>query len=284
MTRVGVIGLGLMGSGIAEVCARAGHDVRVVETTAATLDAGLDRLARSLDRGVARGKLTAEDADAARARVTGGTDLGELADREVVIEAAVEDEALKLDLFRRLDAVVASPDAILASNTSAIPISRLAAATASPGRVIGLHFFNPAPVMELVEVIPALQTTPATVDAARAFATGLGKTCVTAPDRAGFVVNALLIPYLLAGIRMLERGEASAADIDTAMRLGCAHPMGPLELCDLAGLDTVASAARSLHREYGEALYAPPPLLLRMVDAGMLGRKSGRGFHAYESA
>ena len=281
-TRVGVIGLGLMGSGIAEVCARAGHDVRVVETDGAALAAGLDRVRASLDRGVDRGKLTAEDAAAALARISGDLELQHLGDRELVIEAAVEDEALKLDLFRRLDAVVGDPGAILASNTSAIPISKLAAATANPGRVIGLHFFNPAPVMPLVEIIRAIRTSDETAARSAAFVEGLGKTGVAAADRAGFIVNALLVPYLLAGIRMLESAYASAHDIDAAMRLGCAHPMGPLELADLAGLDTVVGAARSLHREFGEPLYAPPPLLLRMVEAGLLGRKTGKGFYEYE--
>lgn len=281
-TRVGVIGLGLMGSGIAELCARAGHDVRVVETSDAALGAGLDRVRASLARGVERGKLTADEADAAFARIRGSVELQHLADRELVIEAASEDENLKLDLFRRLDGVVVDPRAILASNTSAIPISKLAAATSDPGRVIGLHFFNPAPVMALVEIIRAIRTSDDTAARSAAFVQGLGKTGVAAADRAGFIVNALLVPYLLAGIRMLEGGYASAPDIDAAMRLGCAHPMGPLELADLAGLDTVVGAARSLHREVGEPLYAPPPLLLRMVEAGMLGRKSGKGFYEYE--
>jgi 3-hydroxybutyryl-CoA dehydrogenase len=279
--RVGVIGLGLMGSGIAEVCARAGHDVRAIEMDAGPLAAGLDRIRESLARAVERGKVARLDAEHARQRITGGTGLDELADSDVVIEAASENEALKLDLFRRLDAVVRDPDALLASNTSAIPISRLAAATGDPGRVVGLHFFNPAPVMTLVEIIPALGTGERTLARAAEFVEGLGKTGVQAPDRAGFIVNALLIPYLLAGIRMLEGGHASAEAIDTAMRLGCGHPMGPLELADFAGLDTVASAARSLHREYGDPLYAPPPLLSRMVDAGRLGRKTGNGFHRY---
>jgi 3-hydroxybutyryl-CoA dehydrogenase len=214
-------------------------------------------------------------------RVRGGLDVAELADRELVIEAASEDEALKLDLFRRLDDVVGDT-ALLASNTSAIPISRIAAATGAPERVIGLHFFNPAPVMGLVEVIPGLRTSPEITRRAVQFVEHLGKTPVVAPDRAGFIVNALLVPYLLAGIRMLDTGNASADDIDAAMRLGCGHPMGPLELADLAGLDTVAAAATSLHREFGEAQYAPPPLLQRMVESGLLGRKSGAGFHRYD--
>ena len=280
--RVGVIGLGLMGSGIAELCARAGHEVRVIETDARALAAGLERVRRSLDRGVERGKLTAAEADAAADRITGSVEFADLADRQLVIEAAIEDETLKTDLFRRLDAVVTDPSAIIASNTSAIAISKLAAATTQPGRVVGLHFFNPAPVMELVEVIGSLSSGPDTLARADAFVRGLGKTTVVAPDRAGFIVNALLVPYLLAGIRMLDGGHATAEDIDTAMRLGCAHPMGPLELADLAGLDTVVAAAASLQREFAEPLYAPPPLLLRLVEAGRLGRKSGTGFYEYE--
>ena len=278
--RVGVIGLGLMGSGIAEVCARAGCDVRAVDVVEDAVTAGLDRVRASLARAVERGKLPSAGSEAAFARIDAGTDLEALCDCELVIEAASEDEAVKVGLFRRLDGIV-GPDAILASNTSAIPISRLAAATAHPERVIGLHFFNPAPVMGLVEVIAGLHTATHTRERAEGFVRSLGKTAVAAPDRAGFIVNALLVPYLLAGIRMLDTGGASADDIDTAMRLGCGHPMGPLELADLAGLDTVAAAAKSLHREFGEPLYSPPPLLLRMVESGMLGRKSGRGFHTY---
>ena len=273
ITRVGVIGLGLMGSGIAELCARAGLDVVVVETGTATLDAGLVRVRASLDHAVERSKLDAAAADAAIARLTGVTAIESLADRELVIEAAAEDEALKLDLFARLDALV-DPSAILASNTSAIPIARLAAATARPERVVGLHFFNPAPVMQLVEVIPSAATSAECVESVRAFAERLGKTTVRAPDRAGFIVNALLIPYLLDGIRMLERGDATADDIDTAMRLGCGHPMGPLELADLAGLDTVAAAASSLGLD-------PPRALTELIAGGRLGRKSGRGFYEY---
>ncbi|MBN9239070.1 MAG: 3-hydroxybutyryl-CoA dehydrogenase [Micrococcales bacterium 70-64] len=278
--RVGVIGLGLMGSGIAEVCARAGFDVRAVDIDEDAVAAGLDRVRGSLARAVERGKLPVAESEAALARIAAGTEIGALGDRDLVIEAASEDEAIKVGLFRRLDGIV-GPDAILASNTSAIPISRLAAATARPERVIGLHFFNPAPVMALVEVIAGLRTAESTRQRAEDFVRALGKTAVAAPDRAGFIVNALLVPYLLAGIRMLDTGRASADDIDTAMRLGCGHPMGPLELADLAGLDTVAAAAESLHREFGEPLYSPPPLLLRMVESGMLGRKSGRGFHSY---
>ncbi|CAN5269053.1 3-hydroxybutyryl-CoA dehydrogenase [soil metagenome] len=280
---VGVVGLGLMGSGIAEVCARAGLEVRAVESGEAALQAGLGRIRASLARAVDRGKAGQEEADAASARIRASTELTDLAGCDLVIEAIVEDQAAKLELFGRLDAILGA-DAILASNTSAIPIGVLSGATSRPGSVIGVHFFNPAPVMQLVEVIPALRTDERTVERAREFVRSVGKTAVAAPDRAGFVVNALLIPYLLSAIRMLETGHATADDIDTAMRLGCAHPMGPLELADLAGLDTVASAAWALHREHHEPHYAPPPLLQRMVEAGMLGRKSGRGFFSYDAA
>lgn len=278
--RVGVVGLGLMGSGIAEVSARAGLEVRVAEAGEVALEAGLARIRASLHRAVERGKATREEADAALARISGSPDLAPLADCDLVIEAVVEDEAVKIALFRQLDELL-GPEAVLASNTSAIPIGVLAAATSRPSSVIGLHFFNPAPVMELVEVIPALRTSPETTERATAFVASLGKTAVRAPDRGGFIVNALLIPYLLSGIRMVESGMASAEDVDTAMRLGCAHPMGPLQLADLAGLDTVASAADALHREFGEPHLVAPPLLRRMVEAGLLGRKSGEGFYRY---
>lgn len=273
ITRVGVIGLGLMGSGIAEVSARAGLSVLVVETDHGRLESGLDRVRASLARAVERSKLEASSAEEAMSRIAGAIELDALADRELIVEAASEDEVLKLELFARLDRI-ADPSAILASNTSAIPIGRLAAATARPERVVGLHFFNPAPVMQLVELIPAAETSTETLERIRRFATDLGKTPVQAPDRAGFIVNALLIPYLLDGIRMLERGDATADDIDTAMRLGCGHPMGPLELADFAGLDTVAAAASSLGLE-------PPALLTRLVAAGDLGRKSGQGFYRH---
>lgn len=271
-----MVGLGLMGSGIAELCARADLDVVAVETDETRLEAGLDRVRDSLARAVDRGKLDARAAERARTRIVGALAVEALADRDLVIEAASEDEALKLELFARLDAL-AGPSTTLASNTSAIPIGRLAAATTRPDRVVGLHFFNPAPVMGLVEVIPAASTSADTFERARAFAIRLGKTPVRAPDRPGFIVNALLIPYLLDGIRMLERGDATAVDIDTAMRLGCGHPMGPLELADLAGLDTVAAAARSLGLE-------PPAALARLIAAGDLGRKSGRGFYDHRVA
>ncbi|MFH8572449.1 3-hydroxybutyryl-CoA dehydrogenase [Streptomyces sp. NPDC017993] len=280
--RIGVVGCGLMGSGIAEVCARAGRDVIVVETGRAAADAGLRRLTGSLDRATAADKLSAPDRDAALARITVTTDLEALADRDLVIEAVAEDEAAKTAVFERLDATVRRPDAILATNTSSLPVIRLAAATARPQQVIGLHFFNPVPVLPLVELVPSLLTGEDTTRRARSFAADvLGKEVVQAADRAGFIVNALLVPYLLDAVRMAESGVASAADIDRGMRLGCAHPLGPLALADLIGLDTTQAIAESLYEEFREPRYAPPPLLGRMVDAGLLGRKSGRGFHTY---
>jgi 3-hydroxybutyryl-CoA dehydrogenase len=283
ITRVGVIGAGLMGSGIAEVCARAGLDVLVREISDAALAAGRARIEKSLDRGLAAGKLTAADRDAALGRLSYGTSLGDLADRDLVIEAATENPEIKSALFAELDEVVKRPDAILATNTSSIPVVEVARATTRPARVIGLHFFNPAPVQQLVEVIPSVLTGQDTAARARAFVTEvLGKTAIGAPDRSGFVVNALLAPYLLSAIRMLEAGHATAEDIDTGMTLGCAHPMGPLKLADLIGLDTLKAIADSMYAEYKEPLYAAPPLLLRMTAAGLLGRKAGRGFYDYQ--
>ncbi|GES28105.1 3-hydroxybutyryl-CoA dehydrogenase [Streptomyces angustmyceticus] len=279
---VGVVGCGLMGSGIAEVCARAGREVHVVETGPAAADAGLRRITGSLERAPAAGRLSAGDRDAALARITVGTDLAALADRDLVVEAVAEDERAKLAVFTRLDEVVRRPDAILATNTSSLPVIRLAAATARPQQVIGLHFFNPVPVLPLVELVPSLLTGDDTVRRTHSFAADvLGKDVVRAADRAGFLVNALLVPYLLDAVRMAESGAASADDIDRGMRLGCAHPLGPLALADLIGLDTTRAIAESLYEEFREPRYAPPPLLSRMVDAGLLGRKSGRGFHSY---
>jgi len=278
---VGVVGSGIMGSGIAEVAARRGCDVVVREVDAAAAAAGRDRVVASLDRAVAAGKLTGADRDATLARLRFTASYDDLADRDIVIEAVVEDEAEKTAVFQALGKVVRA-DCVLASNTSSIPIMKLAAATEGQDRVIGMHFFNPVPVLPLVELIPSLLTSEATLERAQAFAADrLGKRTVRSKDRAGFVVNALLIPYLLAAIRMLESGFASAEDVDAAMVAGCAHPMGPLALADLIGLDTTAAVAASMYAEFKEPLYAPPPLLLRMVEAGLLGRKTGRGFHAY---
>lgn len=280
--RVGVVGCGLMGSGIAEVCALAGRDVLVVETSRTAADAGLERITRSLARAAAAGKLTDAERDTAVGRIVVTTDMTRMADRDLVVEAVAEDERAKLEVFARLDATVQRRDAVLATNTSSIPVIRLAAATSRPEHVVGLHFFNPVPVLPLVELVPSLLTAEETARRAREFASDvLGKQVVRARDRAGFVVNALLVPYLLAAVRMAESQAASAEDIDRGMTLGCAHPLGPLALADLIGLDTVQAIARSMYAEYREPLYAPPPLLARMVDAGLLGRKTGRGFHTY---
>jgi len=282
--RLGVVGCGQMGSGIAEVSARAGVDVVVVEEAPEAARAGRERLERSLARAAKAGKLTQAEAEAALGRITLTTELEALGGSELVIEAIVEDEAAKRALFQRLDAAVGDA-AILASNTSSIPIARLANATARPEAVVGLHFFNPVPVLPLVELVRSLSTSPTTAARARAFAEGqLDKHVIDAPDRAGFIVNALLVPYLLSAIRMVEAGLASPEDVDTGMTKGCAHPIGPLALVDLIGLDTTLAVAESLHAELADPASAPPPLLRRMVDAGRLGRKSGQGFFVYPKA
>ena len=282
LDRVGVVGCGLMGAGIAEVAARAGAEVVVVEADEAAAKAGRARVERSLATAVARKKLADDEATAVLGRIQVGPDMDALADRQLVVEAVPEVETIKVETFRRLDDVVDDPNAVLASNTSSIPIMKLAMATRRPEQVIGLHFFNPVPVLPLVELVPSMLTSPDAIGRAAAFAAEtLGKHVIRSQDRAGFVVNALLIPYLLSSIRMLESGFATAEDIDTGMVQGCAHPMGPLALSDLIGLDTVMAVAQSMYDEFKEPLYAPPPMLLRMVDAGLLGRKSGRGFHQY---
>jgi 3-hydroxybutyryl-CoA dehydrogenase len=282
MERIGVVGCGLMGAGIAEVAARGQMSVTVHEVDDAALAAGRQRIARSLRRAVTSGKLSEAESDEALERITFTTALDDLADRELIIEAIVEDEAAKVELFAALDRVVGGEETILATNTSSIPIMKLAMATRRPERVIGLHFFNPVPVLQLVELVSSLLTSAETADAARAFAEErLGKHVIHSKDRAGFIVNALLIPYILSAVRMLESGFASAEDIDLGMVEGCAHPMGPLALADLIGIDTTQAVAESLYEEFKEPLYAPPPLLSRMREAGLLGRKSGQGFYAY---
>jgi len=282
--RVGVVGCGLMGSGIAEVCARAGLDVIVTEASPDALDAGRARIEKSLARAVRSGKLDEEGRAAALGRLRLTTDLGEFADRQLVVEAVAENEQIKTEVFTGLDKVITAEDAIFASNTSSIPIMKLGMATSRPQQVIGIHFFNPVPVLKLVELVPSLLTGETTKSRAMAFAeSALGKEVILSQDRAGFVVNALLVPYLLSAIRMLESGFASAEDIDTGMIQGCAHPMGPLALTDLIGLDTTKAIAESMYAEFKEPLYSPPPLLLRMVDAGLFGKKSGRGFYDYST-
>ncbi len=284
MERIGVVGCGLMGSGIAEIAARAGADVVVIERNSEALAAGVARIEKSLSRAVAAGKVPEDEANRARGNLSFSEDFTRLHDRQLVIEAVAEDEATKVQVFHRIDSVVSDHDAILATNTSSIPIIKLAMATKRPQQVIGMHFFNPVPVLKLVEVISSLLTSPETTARVRAYGTDvLAKKVITSPDRAGFVVNALLIPYLLSSVRMLESGFASADDIDTGMVVGCAHPLGPLALTDLIGLDTTLAVAESLYEEFKEPHLAPPPLLSRMVQAGLLGRKSGHGFYSYKS-
>ena len=278
---VGVIGIGTMGSGIVEVAARNGLQVVARESSPELVEAGRGRVEGSMDRGVARGKLDEATREAASAAVTWTTDLGDLAGCDLVLEAVPENLPLKLEIFGVLDRVL-DPGAIMATNTSSIPIIDVAMGTSRPEQVLGMHFFNPATVMKLVEVISTQLTAPEVTEAATAFATDtLGKRVVAAPDRAGFVVNKLLVPYICQAIDMYESGHASATDIDDAMKLGAGHPMGPLTLADLIGLDVCLFTAESLHAEYAERFYAPPPLLRRMVAAGRLGRKAGRGFYDY---
>ena len=280
--RVGVVGCGQMGAGIAEVCARAGLNTVVREVDAASAERGRERLLASFERAVSRGRMTDDEREATTGRLTFTTDIAELADRQLVIEAVIEDEPLKTEVFAALDSVVADEAAILASNTSSIPIMKLGMATKRPEQVVGIHFFNPVPVLNLVELVTSLMTSDSTVEAANEFATEtLGKLVIRSQDRAGFVVNALLIPYILSAIRMMESGFATADDIDNGMVEGCNHPMGPLALADLIGLDTTQAVAESLYEEFKEPLYAPPPMLSRMVEAGLLGRKTGRGFYDY---
>jgi 3-hydroxybutyryl-CoA dehydrogenase len=270
-----------MGAGIVEVCARTGCEVVCLEVTDVALDAARGRVETSLGRAVRSGKLAEEERDAVLARITWTTSYDDLGDRELVIEAAPEIEDLKLSIFRTLDEIV-QPTAILASNTSSIPLVKMAAVTKRPHQVVGVHFFNPVPVLPLVEIVASLLTDDETLMAVTDFAEKqLGKQTIRSKDRAGLVVNALLIPYLLSAIRMLESGFASAEDIDQGMVKGCAHPMGPLALADLIGLDTCAAVAQSMYEEFKEPLFAAPPLLLRMCEAGLLGRKTGQGFHSY---
>lgn len=278
--RVGVVGAGTMGAGIAEVFARGGFDTVVVEADPALAEAGRERITASLDRAASRGKLSGPERDATLARLRVSASLEDLADRDLVVEAIVESFEAKRELFRELDRVT-GPAAVLASNTSSIPIVQLAVETGRPEKVIGMHFFNPAPVQPLVEVVRSLLTSDETVAAVRDLAGGLGKSVIEAKDQAGFIVNRLLIPYLLSAVAMLEAGSATREHIDTGMREGCAHPMGPLELCDLIGLDIVLHVADVLHSEFRLPQYAAPPLLRRLVQAGRLGRKSGAGFYEY---
>ena len=278
--RVGVFGAGFMGSGIAESAARAGLSVVLSEPQQSALDRSAQRIEQSVARAVKGGKLSDDDATALLGRIAWSTDLDALAPSDVVVEAIVEDEAAKIDAFRRLDGLLGE-QAILASNTSSIPIAGLAASTDRRDRVLGLHFFSPVPVMKLVEIV-GLDTSEETVRRADAFAARLGKTPIHTKDRSGFIVNFLLVPYLMAAVRMYEDGFASREDIDEGMKQGCGHPMGPLTLCDFIGLDVLYSVCDSLYEEFKRDEYAPPPLMKRMVVSGHLGRKTGRGFYEYD--
>jgi 3-hydroxybutyryl-CoA dehydrogenase len=278
--RVGIVGCGLMGSGIAEVVARAGAEVTFVEASEDLVTRGRERIEASLERAVERGKITPQERAEALGRIRGALDLAALGDVDLVIEATTEDVEAKFDVFRRLGEHT-RPQTVLASNTSSIPIVDLGAASGRPDRVIGMHFFNPPPVMRLLEIIPAITTSDETSELARGFGERLGKTCVRSADRAGFIVNRLLIPYLNSAARLVDEGTASREDIDAAITLGLGHPMGPLALMDLIGIDTTVFIAEVLHREFAEPQYAPAPLLRRMAAAGRLGRKAGRGFYDY---
>jgi 3-hydroxybutyryl-CoA dehydrogenase len=267
-----------MGSGIAEIAAKSGFEVKVREVNDDFLEAGKKRIRKSLDKAVEKEKLSAEDRDAAWARLTFTTQVSDLGDRDVVIEAIVEELEAKNALFSELDELCAK-QTIFASNTSSLTITDMAAATSRPDRFVGLHFFNPVPVMRLVEVVRTIATSEETFDRAFAFSRALGKVPITAKDNSGFVVNLLLVPYMLDAIRQLERGVASIADIDTAMTLGCGYPMGPFILCDFVGIDTLYKISEIMFEEYREERYAPPPLLKRIVSMGRFGRKTGKGFY-----
>lgn len=279
--RVGVVGCGLMGAGIVEVAARSGYEVVVREVSEDLLGRGLARLRGSLQRAVERGKLDEASREAALGRIRGTTVLADLSGSDLVVEAISEQMDEKKALLREMDLLVA-PGVILASNTSSLSITEMAAATGRPERVVGLHFFNPVPVMPLVEIVRGLRTSDEVVQAMRAFAQSLGKTVVVARDTPGFIVNRLLVPYLLDAIRALELGVASREDIDSAITLGLGHPMGPLTLLDFVGLDTTYYIAEAMFQEFKDTRYAPPPLLKQMVLAGWCGRKSGRGFYEYQ--
>jgi 3-hydroxybutyryl-CoA dehydrogenase len=281
LNRVGIVGAGFMGSGIAESVAAAGIEVVLQEPEDGPLELSRDRVRRSVERGVKGGKLTDEQAEELEGRLSWSTHLDSLVEADLVIEAIAEVESAKHAVFSQLDHLLPD-DAIIASNTSSIPIAGLAAATNRPERVLGLHFFSPVPVMKLVEVVVGLDTSDETFATAEAFARQIGKTPIKTKDRSGFIVNMLLVPYLMAAVRMYEEGFASREDIDEGMKLGCGHPMGPLMLCDLIGLDVLYSVCDSLYEEFKRDEYAPPPLLKRMVVSGHLGQKAGRGFYEYE--
>ena len=280
--RVGVAGCGLMGSGIAEVAARAGFDVLVSEVDQGALEGGKSRIVKSMGRAVEKEKLSPSARDEAWGRMSFTTSLADMADRDLVIEAIVEDLAIKSELMGALDEIT-GPETIFASNTSSLTITEIAAATGRPDRVVGLHFFNPVPVMKLVEVVRTIATDEKVFDAAYRFARDLGKEPIKAKDNSGFVVNLLLVPYMLDAIRQLERGVASVEDIDRGMMLGTGYPMGPFLLCDFVGVDTTYRIAEIMFEEYREARYAPPPLLKRLVALGRFGRKTGKGFYDWSA-
>jgi 3-hydroxybutyryl-CoA dehydrogenase len=282
--RVGVIGGGLMGSGIAEVCARAGVDVTVIEVDADRVERTRAKIDKSLDRAARSGRLEEADRAAAGERLAYSTRVEDLEGSDAAIEAIIEEEGAKREMFLALDRVLPDAD-FLASNTSSVPIMKLAAGTSRPERVLGMHFFNPVPVLPLVELVRSIMTSDQTLDRARTFAEGtLGKTSIDSQDRAGFVVNALLVPYILSAVRMYESGFAAKEDIDRGMVKGCAHPMGPLALADLIGLDTLLAVSQSLYEEFRDPASVAPALLNRMVEAGLMGRKSGRGFYDYSAS
>ncbi len=279
--KVGIVGCGLMGSGIAQVSAQAGYDVTVREVTKEFFDRGYKRIEGSLAKFVEKGKMQAADRDAALARIKGTTSLADLKDCDIVIEAIIENMDEKTKIYRELDGFC-GPHTIFASNTSSLPIGDMSAVTKRRDKFCGMHFFNPVPLMKLVEVVRAIDTSEETYQAAKSYAESVGKTVVTAKDTPGFVVNVLLVPYLLDAVRLLERGVASKEDIDQGMVLGCGHPMGPLTLLDYVGLDTTYYIAEIMFHEFKDSHYAAPPLLRRLVEAGYHGRKAGRGIYTYE--
>jgi len=277
---IGVIGAGIMGSGIVQVCAQAGLSVVMVDVSAAAIDRGFSAINSSLDRLVAKGRLAEADKTSAVARIKGTTSYEDLANCDVVIEAATESEGLKLNILKQIDAVVRA-DAVIASNTSSISISKLASAIKHPERFIGMHFFNPVPVMALVELITGLQTAGETLERAKALATAIGKTPISAKNSPGFAVNRILCPMINEAIFALQEGLATAEDIDQGMKLGANHPIGPLALADMIGLDTMLSVMETFYAGFNDPKYRPAPLLREMVDSGRLGRKSGHGFYKY---
>ena len=279
--KIGVVGCGLMGGGIAQTCAQSGYETVVLEVNQQLLDKGIKRIHGAWDTLASKGKLGQGQVDEYRARLHGTLEMADFANCDLVIEAVIENMEEKLRLFSALDHIV-KPEALLLTNTSSLNVTQMGAVTKRPDKVCGIHFFNPVPVMKLVEIVKTISTSEETIETVSQFAVSLGKTPVLAKDTAGFIVNFLLIPYLLAAIRMLENGMATRDDIDTAMKLGCGYPMGPFTLLDYVGLDTTLWAAEAIYEEYKDPLYAPPPLLRRMVISGMFGKKSGKGFYDYQ--